>query len=213
MRTGARVLDVRPTASGITVRTEAGEVEAGGVVLATGPWIGAFAPELAPHLTLTRQVLGWFRPRDPALVAPGAFPVFILETGEDNCYGFPDFAGTGVKAASHHSRGTYRTADDLRQDGDAADEAQIRRTLSRFIPAADGPLARLQACVYTRTPDAFFAVDRSAADPRIVIASPCSGHGFKFASAMGEVLADLGYNGDTAHDIRRFRLARRAAAA
>ncbi len=66
----------------------------------------------------------------------------------------------------------------------------------------------MQACLYTRTPDSFFVIDRAAADARIVLASPCSGHGFKFASMIGEILADLATVGNTRHDISRFRLDR-----
>lgn len=205
--TGTRVAAIRPGPAAVTVETDRGQVEAARVVVATGPWIGEFAPELAPHLLLTRQVLGWFTPREPALVRPERFPVFVLDGAEDTWYGFPDFAGTGVKAASHRKGRVLAGADDLRQDGDGDDAARIRAGL-RFVPAADGPLARLQTCIYTRAPDDFFVLDRSAADPRIVLASPCSGHGFKFASVIGEILADLAIEGRTAHDIGRFGLDR-----
>ncbi len=76
------------------------------------------------------------------------------------------------------------------------------------MPAADGPLLRMQTCIYTRAPEDFFVVDRTAADPRIVLASPCSGHGFKFASVMGEILADLALLGRTGHAIGHFRIDR-----
>ena len=206
--TGTRVLSIRSGPGGITIDTSRGPVEAGSVVVAAGPWIGEFAPALKPHLTLTRQVLGWFAPAAPELMRPGRCPVFILDRGEDACYGFPDFAGTGVKAASHGPTRILARADDLHQDGDALDEAQIRRALMPLVPAADGPLLRLKTCLYTRTPDEFFVVDHAPSDPRIVLASPCSGHGFKFASAMGAVLGDLAVEGKTAHPIERFRIGR-----
>ena len=206
--TGTPVLAVEPGPGAITLRTARGPVEAGRVVVATGPWIGALAPELAPHLTLTRQVLGWFAPADAALMRPDACPVFALDGEHDTCYGFPDFLGTGVKAASHRMGRILRHADDLRQDGDAEDEAQIRRGLMPYLPAADGPLLAMRTCLYTRAPDEFFLLGRSAADPRIVLASPCSGHGFKFASVIGEILADLALDGRTAHPIDRFRIDR-----
>ena len=210
--TKTRVLAIRPGADGVTVETSRGSVEAGRVVLAAGPWIGEFAPELKPHLTLTRQVLAWFAPAAPALVRPERCPVFILDSGHENVYGFPDFAGTGVKSALHIRGRVLGCADDLRQDGDAADEAQIRRALMPRMPAADGPLLRMKACIYTRAPDSFFVIDRASADPRIILASPCSGHGFKFASAVGEVLGDLALEGRTAHPIERFRVGRFAQA-
>lgn len=208
VRTGVEVEAIDPGPSAIRLRVDGGVVEAGQVIVATGPWIGRFAPELAPHLTLTRQVLGWFASLAPELTGPDLLPVWVIEEDEDVCYGFPDFAGSGCKAATHHPTRVLRSADDLAQDGDAADEARIRRVLARYMPATNGPLRRMQTCIYTRTPDEFFAIDHVAADPRIVLASPCSGHGFKFASVIGEVLADLALDGRTGHDIGRFRIDR-----
>jgi sarcosine oxidase len=208
VRTGTRVLAIEPLGSGVRVRTEAGEIEAGSVIVAAGAWIGDFAPELKPHLKLTRQVLGWFEPLQPAYYAPDRCPVFILESEDDACYGFPDFAGTGVKTASHRKGAYLPSADDLSQDGGAADEAQIRRMLALAMPEANGPLRAMRTCMYTRTPDEDFVIDRSSADPRIILASPCSGHGFKFASVIGEVLADLALGKTPANDISRFKLER-----
>ena len=208
VRTGTRVLAIEPLGSGVRVRTEAGEIEAGSVIVAAGAWIGDFAPELKPHLKLTRQVLGWFEPLQPAYYSPDRCPVFILESEDDACYGFPDFAGTGVKTASHRKGAYLPSADDLSQDGGAADEAQIRRMLSLAMPEANGPLRAMRTCMYTRTPDEDFVIDRSSADPRIILASPCSGHGFKFASVIGEVLADLALGKTPANDISRFKLER-----
>ena len=183
-------------------------IEAGSVIVAAGAWIGDFAPELKPQLTLTRQVLGWFSPLQPAHYTPENCPVFILESEDDACYGFPDFAGTGVKTASHRKGAVLSRADALSQDGDAADEAQIRRMLALAMPDANGPLRAMRTCIYTRTPDEDFVIDRSPVDPRVILASPCSGHGFKFASVIGEVLADLALGKTPANDISRFQIDR-----
>jgi sarcosine oxidase len=208
VRTRTRVLAIEPLGSGVRVRTDTGEIEAGSVVIATGAWIGDFAPELRPNLKLTRQVLGWFEPLQPAYFSPDRCPVFILESEDDACYGFPDFAGTGVKTASHRKGAYLSSAEDLAQDGGAGDEAQIRRMLALAMPDANGPLRNMRTCIYTRTPDEDFVIDRSPVDPRIVLASPCSGHGFKFASVIGEVLADLALGKTPVNDISRFKLDR-----
>jgi sarcosine oxidase len=208
VRARTRVLAIEPRGSGVQVKTDGGEIEAGSMILATGAWIGDFAPELKPHLKLTRQVLGWFEPLQPAHYSPDRCPVFIFESEDDACYGFPDFAGTGVKAASHRKGAYLSSAYDLAQDGGAADEAQIRRMLALAMPEANGPLKAMRTCMYTRTPDEDFVLDRSSADPRIVLASPCSGHGFKFASVIGEVLADLALGKTPVNDISRFKLDR-----
>jgi sarcosine oxidase len=207
-RTGTRVLAIEPFGAGIRVRTEAEVIEAGSVIVAAGAWIGDFAPELKPHLKITRQVLGWFAPLEPAFYAPDRFPVFLLESEDDACYGFPDFAGTGVKTASHREGAVLPAADSLAQDGGRADEAQIRRMLSLAMPDANGPLRQMRTCMYTRTPDEDFVIDLSPVDPRIVLASPCSGHGFKFASVIGEALADLAQGKMPVSDISRFQIGR-----
>lgn len=207
-RMNTRVLGIEPFGAGIRVRTDAEVIEAGSVIVATGAWIGDFAPELKPHLKITRQVLGWFSPLEPSLFKPDRCPVFLLESEEDACYGFPDFAGTGVKTASHREGLALPSAEDLVQDGSPADEAQIRRMLELAMPDANGPLRQMRACMYTRTPDDDFVIDLSPVDPRIVLASPCSGHGFKFASVIGEVLADLALGRASANNISRFQVRR-----
>ncbi|MPZ56317.1 MAG: FAD-dependent oxidoreductase, partial [Rhizobiales bacterium] len=80
--------------------------------------------------------------------------------------------------------------------------------LAEHLPAANGPMVAANTCLYTMTPDGDFILDRLPACPQIIVASPCSGHGFKFAPLVGEILADLATSGATAHDISRFRLKR-----
>jgi sarcosine oxidase len=84
----------------------------------------------------------------------------------------------------------------------------IRAAIAEHLPAANGRLVEARTCLYTMTPDGDFIIDRLPGAPQIVIASPCSGHGFKFAPAIGDILADLATTGATAHDISRFALAR-----
>jgi len=209
IRTHMTVTSIEPTAGGVRLKTDDGAVvEASSVVVSAGAWIGELFPELGRHLRLTRQALGWFEPVQPALVTPDRFPVFLLESDENIVYGFPDLAGTGVKVGSHLPGRQLDRAGDASQDGDMADAAPVRDMLVRYIPAAAGRVRSLKTCIYTHTPDEDFAIDRHALYPQIVLASPCSGHGFKFASVIGEILADLATVGTTPHDISRFRLAR-----
>ncbi|MDB5396613.1 MAG: N-methyltryptophan oxidase [Rhodospirillales bacterium] len=209
VRANTLILSVAPTVGGVRLTTENGAViDAGSVVVSAGAWIGELFPELKRHLRLTRQALGWFDPVQPALVTPDRFPVFLFESTDDIVYGFPDFAGTGVKAASHMHGLELPSADAARQDANAADAARISDALARFVPAAAGPVRTLKTCIYTNTPDQDFILGPHALFPQIVLASPCSGHGFKFASVIGEILADLAILGATPHDIARFRLDR-----
>lgn len=202
---------IEPGSDGIALRLNGDTLRAGAVVVAAGPWIGDLVPELRPHLLVQRQVLCWYRPKAPALFAPGALPVFAVESEDDIVYGFPDFAGTGFKCASHFGSGILSHADAARQDAGPADEWRTRRFLERFLPAGAGALIGMKTCLYTMTPDEDFVIDLSPADRRIVVASPCSGHGYKFASVIGEVVADLATGRAVRHDIGRFALGRFAA--
>jgi sarcosine oxidase len=203
-----RVRAVEPAGEGVRVVLDGQTIEAGSVVVAAGPWIADLVPELKPHLFLQRLVLCWYRPMEPEPFALGKLPVFAIESEDDIVYGFPDFLGTGLKCASHYGSGTVPHADAARQDAGPADEQRTRRFLERFLPAGAGDLLRMKTCLYTMTRDEDFVIDLSPADPRIVVASPCSGHGYKFASVIGEILADLATERATRHDISRFRIDR-----
>jgi sarcosine oxidase len=100
----------------------------------------------------------------------------------------------------------------MQREPDAEDEAILREASLRYFPASAGPVMSLKSCIFTNTPDEHFILDTLPGDERVVIASPCSGHGYKFASVMGEIIADLATAGQTAHDIALFRLDRFATA-
>ncbi|MBX3577011.1 MAG: N-methyl-L-tryptophan oxidase [Rhizobiaceae bacterium] len=203
----AKVEAIEPGQGAVRIVTDAGTVEAGSVIVASGPWIGELVPTLRPTLTLARQVLCWFEPKRPEAVAPGALPVFIIDGAHDIAYGFPNI-GTGFKCASHYDSGILADADAARQDAGPADETRMRDFLDAYLPDAAGPLKAMKTCIYTKTPDEDFVIDLLPSDPRIVVCSACSGHGYKFASVIGEVLADLSTKGETPHDISRFDIGR-----
>jgi sarcosine oxidase len=209
VRENYRVRRIEPADSGIRVVTDDGTIFASSVVVTAGPWIGELVPALKPKLTLTRQVACWFGPRRSETTRLGALPVFIIDGDDDVAYGFPDI-GSGFKCASHNDSGTLLAADEASQDAGPADEKRMRDFLEAYLPDAAGPLRAMSTCIYTKTPDEDFIIDLHPDDNRIVIASPCSGHGYKFASVIGEVLADLAMDGATSHDISRFSIGRDA---
>ncbi|MDP3898184.1 MAG: N-methyl-L-tryptophan oxidase [Mesorhizobium sp.] len=208
IRSRSRVTAIEPGANGVRVVLDGETIDAGSVVVACGPWIADLVPALRPHVTLTRQVLCWYEPQRPDLFGLGALPVFMIDGADDLVYGFPDFSGAGLKCGSHFGSGTLSHGDDARQDAGPVDEARTRQFLQRYLPAGAGVLKAMKTCLYTMTPDEDFVIDLLPGDRRVVIASPCSGHGFKFASVIGEVLADLATEGGTRHDISRFRFGR-----
>lgn len=192
VRSNTIVREVRPLKDRVEVVLESGEViESASAVLAAGPWIADLIPELGRHLALTRQPLVWFRPRDPELIKGDRMPVFSLQTKNDVIYGFPDMFGSGVKVASHLSGGEMLRADGSRSEVSDEEKAGLRAVLERYVPAAAGSFSHATTCIYTRASDEHFVLGLHPDHPKIVLASPCSGHGFKFSSIVGEVLADL----------------------
>jgi sarcosine oxidase len=203
------VLAVEPHRDSVVVTTGRGEIRAGCAIVAAGPWQKLLLPQLPVRLRVTRQVLGWFEPADHARpwFAAERFPVFLLENANGVFYGFPADAD-GVKIAKHHHLDEAVDPDHYDRAISAADEAVVRIALRAHLPDADGKLLAAQTCLYTMTPDGDFIIDRLPECPEIIVAAPCSGHGFKFAPVIGEILADLTVAGRTEHDISRFSLKR-----
>ncbi len=186
------------TRDGICIATANEQIMAEKVIVAAGPWIAPFIPGLEWHLKVTRQAVGWFTPAKPETVRYGEFPVFIVEGRRGLIYGFPDFEGRGVKAA-RHDHGPVAGADEWHPPATDQELEAVGATLTEFVPGAAGPVADRDVCLYTNTLKADvradngneFIIDRLPEDHRVIVASPCSGHGAKFASAIGTMLADL----------------------
>ncbi|MDR6873135.1 sarcosine oxidase [Bosea sp. BE125] len=212
IRTGEPMLDWTPTAQGgVVVRTERGTYSAGRLVITSGGWIADAVPALASKVSTVRQAIGWFTTRRPELFREGAFPVFILSVEEGAFYGFPLYEHPGFKLGGpHFGREPMDPRDDDRTPS-PRQVALIRECLRRYIPDAAGDPLTLKGCVYTVSPDEDFIIDAVPGVPQAVFASCCSGHGFKFASAIGEILADLSTSGQSAFDLTPFSLDRLAA--
>lgn len=186
------------TMDGIRIATATEEVMAERVIVVAGPWIADLIPGLKRHVTVTRQAVGWFAPARPHTTRYGEFPLFILEGARGMIYGFPDFEGRGVKAA-RHDHGPVVGADQWDPPPTDRELEPVCTTLAELIPGAAGRITDREICLYTNTAKADvvaddgneFIVDRLPQDPRIIVASPCSGHGAKFATAIGAMLADL----------------------
>jgi sarcosine oxidase len=209
LRMEERVLAIEPYRDGVRVTTRHGDILAECAIVAAGPWLKSLLPQLPVPIRVTRQVLGWFEPADHAAAwfAAERFPVFLLQNQDGVFYGFPA-DGDGVKAAKHHHLDELADPDHYDRAISAADEAVIRVALKAHVPDANGRLIAARTCLYTMTPDGDFILDRLPGCPEILVAAPCSGHGFKFAPVIGEILADLAVEGRTEHDISRFSLKR-----
>jgi sarcosine oxidase len=170
----------------------------GKVVLTAGSWLPEFAPRLP--LRVERQVMHWFDLSHKT-------PLFIWDYGTIPFYSIPDVRGDGVKIALHHG-GETTTPEKIRRDVGADEIEEVNARLRETIPALAGGYRKSTTCLYTNTPDEHFAFGFLPGRKDVVVGSPCSGHGFKFASVVGEILADLVIDGKTRHPIAPFSLDR-----
>src|SRR5947209_2906686 len=198
-------LAVEPVADRVQIILEGGDrVEAASAVVSAGAWIGELMSDVAAKMRLTRQPLMWFQPLESDLVRPDRMPVFFFQTQGNLVYGLPNVCGTGVKAASHLSGGDLVSADAARAEVSANEAEHLHGLIRRYVPAAAGALVNTSLCIHTRSPDEHFVVGLHPEARQLVIASPCSGHGFKFASVMGEIIADLAQDRRTDRPIDLF---------
>jgi len=194
---------------GVVVKTDHRQYEASTLILSAGAWIGELALPLRAKADPERQVLAWLQPHQPELFLPGRFPVFNLQVAEGRYYGLPIYDAPGFKFGRYHHLGESGAVEVIRRDADAADERLLRDFAEKYFPKGSGPTMGLRSCLFTNTPDEHFILDFHPDHPQVVLASPCSGHGYKFCSVVGEILADLaGDDRATRHDIDFLRLSR-----
>ena len=202
------VLDWEARGDGVQVRTDRDTYTAGRLVVTAGPWAANLVPELAAYAVPERQVMGWFQPKRPELYAADAFPVFGLFTEEGRYYGFPSHAVPGFKIGRAHHLLQKVDPDAINREVHPEDEDILRQAVNRYFPLAAGKLLDGKTCMYTNTPDEHFMIGTLNGQPQVSVAAGFSGHGFKFASVIGEIMADLAQSGATEHDINLFRLDR-----
>jgi sarcosine oxidase len=197
--------EARP--DGVRVSTARGVYEASRLVVSVGPWAPEILADLGLQLVIERNVLVWFEPiggREPFL--PDRFPIYIWEVDDQaQFYGFPAQEGPpgGVKVALFRA-GIHCTPETIDRTIHPHEIEELRSAIAERIPALNGALLDAATCMYTTAPDEHFVVGLHPRHDAVVIASPCSGHGYKFASVMGEVLADLAMHGTTSHPIALF---------
>ena len=185
------VLRWEPDGDGVRVFTKLNAYHSRSLLLSAGPWINSLLPDLNLPLSVERQVLCWFQPRsNPERFEPQRCPVYLWQYGPDSFfYGFPDL-GHGVKAAVHH-QGQFTEPDLVDREVAQGETEAVRDVLARFLPDAAGRLKSAAVCMYTNTPDEHFILGHHPLHRQVIIASPCSGHGFKFSPVIGEVAAGL----------------------
>lgn len=195
------------TGDAVSVKASTGTFHATRLLLAAGAWTRQLLPALDLPLLVERQAVLWFRPRANAKhFALGRLPVFVADD-DPLLYGFPDL-GNGVKLALHHGGETAEGPQQIRREIDERDVQAVRAASAALLPDAAGELLQGVTCLYTNTPDSHFLIDFHPDFGNVLIASPCSGHGFKFASVIGELLSDLLMQQQPRFDLSPFRLQR-----
>jgi sarcosine oxidase len=207
-RARERVLEWDEGENGILVRTERRVVEAERLVVTAGAWSDAVAHLPADSVRAVRQVLAWFQPTRPELFTPERMPVFNLTLDGDHFYGFPSYGIPGVKLGRYERQGESGDPDGISREPVLGDETRLRELTSRYLPDGAGPTVALKTCLFELSPDEHFLIGAHPDAGGVVVGAGFSGHGFKFCSVVGEILADLAIAGTTKHDIDLFRLDR-----
>ena len=193
------VLGMEPAGDVVRVDTDRGALLAERVIVTAGAWVGRLVPALARHVSVARQHVGYFRLALPVeRMTPTAFPVWVHLGGPSSGthYGLAAFGEAGVKAARH---GVSATPDDPEEHPgpDPVAIERVRRFLAEQLAVGVLATVRSETCLYANTPDEHFVIGALPGEPRIVVGSACSGHGFKFGPLVGRLLAELALEGRT----------------
>lgn len=203
------MLDWQPTPEGgVVVTTTRSQYTADSLVFTAGSWNQNLLPFLNGLAVPERQVLAWLQPERPELFRPENFPVFNLLVKEGRYYGFPVFGVPGFKFGKYHHFEEQGYPETLNHEPTWEDEEALRELAARYFPMGAGPVMTLKSCMFTNSPDRHFIMDLHPDYPQVSFAAGFSGHGYKFASVIGEIMADLAERQDTRHDISLFSLSR-----
>jgi sarcosine oxidase len=208
LRARERVLEWAETGGGIRVRTDRGDVESERVVFTAGAWSQDVARLPGQLVHGVRQALAWLQPSRPEIFDPSRMPVFNLALEGEHFYGFPAHGIPGFKLGRFDHFGAGGDPDTIDREPTRADEAPLRAFAEHYFPDGAGPTIALKTCLFEPSPDEHFIVDLHPETPSAVVGAGFSGHGYKFCSVVGEILADLAVEGETRHDIGLFRLDR-----
>ena len=194
--------------SGVAVTTSRGKYEADSLILTSGVWMPGMLGDLKLPFEIERVSLWMLEPKaNHDFFQAGNFPNASFEIEERYPLYMQADYGTGVKLALDH-HGTPTTPETVNRETNQEDHDKIFEHIRRFIPDLDGKILDSSVCMYTNTPDLNFVVDKHPAHDNVIIGSACSGHGFKLAPVMGEILADLAVEGESQFDLAMFSAAR-----
>lgn len=198
-----------PGGEGVEVKTASGTYTASRLVVTAGPWAGQVLADLGIPLLVQRTLLHWFQPGGTALTV-GSMPIFLFQRHDGAImYGLPMSADqVGVKVAFHNRQNDDCHPDRIERTVSPREIEDADEQFSELVPMIRGTHVMSKVCMYTLTPDEHFVIDKAPGRPQVILACGFSGHGYKFASVIGEILADLAIDGASRHRIQKFELAR-----
>jgi sarcosine oxidase len=208
-----KVLGFEDAGSGITVKTDKQTYAAGRLIVSAGAWLPQLiASKYAAPFKIRRQVLFWYAPK--GAITPfqlGNFPIYIweLQGRPQAIYGFPAIDGEhgGIKVATQQYE-TETTPEDVDRTVSGAEARAMYDYIAPYLPGFSGKCLKAVVCLYTVTPDAEFVIDAHPEMPHVIVASPCSGHGFKHSAAIGEALSEIVIDGKSRLDLSPFKFSR-----
>jgi|HubBroStandDraft_6_1064221.scaffolds.fasta_scaffold101436_2 sarcosine oxidase len=197
LQVGESVRGWKVEGSGVAVETDRGTYRANSLIVSAGAWAGTLLADLGIRFQVVRKSLYWYAAPERLYSPAHGFPGFLYETDRGSFYGFPRIDDEGLKSAEHS--GGIPVSDPLRVDRnpDPGETFRVEQFLAEYLPDVTREPLRFGTCLYTLSPDGHFVVDRHPEHPQVVFAAGLSGHGFKFATVLGEVLADLAEHGST----------------
>lgn len=202
------VTDIKADATSVTVYTKDAAYTAPQIIITVGAWFKMLSNHVKLPIRAVRKVVGWFETSSPRFDA-GVFPGFTWGGAAGGYYGFPSIGGAGIKIGRHDTGEEWLPGEPIAPFGAfPEDEEDLRRALDAFVPGAAGKLLASAVCKYEFTPDEDFIIDSHPEHANVLLAGGFSGHGFKFASVVGEILADKIERKDTGYDLRLFEISR-----
>lgn len=201
LRPGETVRRWSRAGAGVRVETDRGAYEAGRLIVTAGAWARDLLADLGVPLRVLRKHLHWQRCDDPRYAAAHGCPAYLFELPHGVFYGFPQIDAQGVKVAEHSGGEVVTDPLTVDRSFDPVDGGRVAEFVRAVLPGVAPERLAHAVCLYTMSPDEHFLVDRHPTLPQVLFAAGLSGHGFKFTSLLGEVLADLALAGNTRQPI------------
>lgn len=195
VRIGCTVRSWRADGAGAVVETDHGQLRADTLVVCAGPWAGQILGEIGVPFVVRRKPVFWFETLDDTYRAEQGAPAFLYDLPAGVFYGIPQVDEAGVKVAEHTGGAVIDDPSRVDRIVSEADIVPVRRFVADWLPHAGHHSRQSNVCLYTMSPDGHFVLDRHPAHPQVLFAAGLSGHGFKFTSVLGEVLADMVLDG------------------